>query len=254
MSKASKRRFKASAQCYGGKYKESFLFVKSPSSATTEAVFLKCVRVGCSSDGDNKCGKCRTPYCSRECQLLDWAGHKKVCKQRAAGTASTTPAPSSSSASSSSSSSSSCAAVPSVPVVAVSMEDTLLTLNSKSVKELKAVASWSGISLAGCLEKTDMVSALTQQLEKLVLAKPRASVLMDPSIVSELWANAGKEACEYLRTSRVTYFSMAVCATLAPLSLISCSFLLTLFDVDIPIGRSSGNQIQMTSKVLPLLV
>ena len=43
-----------------------------------------CARPGCSNDGLNQCGACKSvEYCSRDCQKLDWTAHKAACTRGA---------------------------------------------------------------------------------------------------------------------------------------------------------------------------
>lgn len=39
-----------------------------------------CVCEVCGKKGSLRCSRCRETYCSRECQLKAWPGHKKLCK------------------------------------------------------------------------------------------------------------------------------------------------------------------------------
>jgi hypothetical protein len=42
---------------------------------------FKCARPGCDKEGINRCSIClREPYCSGECQKIDWKAHKLICK------------------------------------------------------------------------------------------------------------------------------------------------------------------------------
>jgi len=38
---------------------------------------MNCVK--CGNNTTSKCKRCLAPYCSRECQLLDWPNHKIYC-------------------------------------------------------------------------------------------------------------------------------------------------------------------------------
>jgi hypothetical protein len=44
-------------------------------------IMFECALPGCLKAGTNRCSIClREPYCSGECQKLDWKNHKKICK------------------------------------------------------------------------------------------------------------------------------------------------------------------------------
>ena len=60
-------------------------FVKSPTAAGSAGQCLGCgkesFKVGGPTVALSRCGKCKTAqYCSRECQVADWASHKAACK------------------------------------------------------------------------------------------------------------------------------------------------------------------------------
>lgn len=40
----------------------------------------QCYRRGCKNEGILRCTRCKTKYCSRECQVDDWSEHKLICE------------------------------------------------------------------------------------------------------------------------------------------------------------------------------
>jgi len=80
-----KERFRASAKSYDGAFELSFLYVPKV-EGSVKLDKMPCDNPGCTKNGTKKCSKCRTPYCSRECQVASWNnGHKDVCESRARG-------------------------------------------------------------------------------------------------------------------------------------------------------------------------
>lgn len=78
----------------GRQQQPSFSYTQSQSFASAAAdsvdsvaapvvTLTKCGRLGCTSDGDKLCGKCKSVgYCSRECRVSHWRQHKKVCGKK----------------------------------------------------------------------------------------------------------------------------------------------------------------------------
>ncbi|XP_077992144.1 tudor domain-containing protein 1-like [Glandiceps talaboti] len=58
-------------------------FVKPKSPSSGDEMISKCPRPCsyCKKAGKKWCGRCRTPYCSDECQRLHWPEHKSSCKR-----------------------------------------------------------------------------------------------------------------------------------------------------------------------------
>jgi len=65
----------------------SYLYVPCPDMATETRLknHTTCDNAGCGKPGTKICSKCRTPYCSRECQTEAWKTHKRSCQAKASG-------------------------------------------------------------------------------------------------------------------------------------------------------------------------
>eukprot|EP00117_Sycon_ciliatum_P026770 scpid78723/ scgid21897/ len=53
-----------------------------------------CQHPSCSKPGKHRCSKCKSPYCSAECQSADWSKHKYLCAGLAVSATATPLSPS----------------------------------------------------------------------------------------------------------------------------------------------------------------